>query len=51
MRTLRELIEHLERAVERAEEPEWCVLCLSTEEADDLLPELRNAQDAYERDA
>lgn len=51
MRTVKELIEYLEDAVARAEEPGWCVLSLSAEEADDLLPGLKGAQDALERDA
>jgi hypothetical protein len=41
IRTLSQLIDHLERAVERAEEAEWCALSLTADEADDLLPNLK----------
>jgi hypothetical protein len=41
MKTLHELIDHLERAIERAEEPGWNVLTLNAGQAEALLDNLR----------
>ena len=51
MKTLEQMIEELKRLTEAADDPATVVFSLTADEAKELLPELRNAQDAYERDA
>ena len=47
---VRELIEHIERGLERAESEEWCVLTLlADKDTEELLTDLKKAYEPTER--